>query len=95
MPKVNLLKQVDDPEVALDVAEKIVRISTNFCVISAALRSLSLTRYVNARGKEFTNAVDKIKSKRVRGFLRGTESDAIAQDMIMQWFAGLARNLLR
>lgn len=48
MPKVNLLKNVDEPEFALDLSEKITQLSRNLSAITEAIKNNTFLKEVSA-----------------------------------------------
>ena len=62
MPKVNLLKEVDDPEVALELMEKITNVSHNFSAMSEAVdKTLSIHQIFGTDYHQLVHIFDAIR----------------------------------
>ena len=79
MPKVNILQKIDDPEVALELVERILQISRNFCAISTAVKSISPSRYFKAREREFKLLFKKLNAE----YVEKREISSQAQDITL------------
>ncbi len=79
MPKVNILQKIDDPEVALELVERILQISRNFCAISTAVKSIIPFRFFKAREREFRLLYKKLNAE----YVEKRESSSQAQDITL------------
>ena len=62
MPKVNLLKKVDDPEVTLELMEKITNLSHNFSAMSDAVdKTNSIEEIIGTEYQEILHIFDNIR----------------------------------
>ena len=62
MPRVNIMQHIDDPEIALELVEKIIQISTNLPAILKVLTAINLSRLFKAREHEFKLSFKKVNA---------------------------------
>ena len=66
MPKVNLLQNVHDPEVALDLMESILKIPNDFFALSQAVKSARFSRHFKALEHEVKMLFQKLDAESAR-----------------------------